>query len=153
MSSSGGNGFFRSMVLTQSRSVQPWRRVSGLRPALLLLALAAVVALGVAAREANAQGASPKSTAAPAGDTKKGKQLYASDGCFECHGSVGQGTSAGLRIGPPRLSFEALSRYVRQPTGQMPPYTAKVLSEAELADVYAFLQSVPEPPKNIPLLK
>jgi ubiquinol-cytochrome c reductase cytochrome c subunit len=37
----------------------------------------------------------------------------------------------------------------------MPPYTAKVLSDADLADIYAFLQSVPAPPKvdSIPLLK
>jgi mono/diheme cytochrome c family protein len=37
----------------------------------------------------------------------------------------------------------------------MPPYTAKVLSDAQLADVYAFLQSVPQPTpvENIPLLK
>ena len=37
----------------------------------------------------------------------------------------------------------------------MPPYTTKVLSEQQLADVYAFLRSVPEPlpVDGIPLLK
>jgi hypothetical protein len=36
----------------------------------------------------------------------------------------------------------------------MPPYTAKVVSENDLADIYAFLQSVKQPPsvKEIPLL-
>jgi len=36
----------------------------------------------------------------------------------------------------------------------MPPYTAKVLSDKDLADIYAFLQSVAKPPdtKSIPLL-
>jgi cytochrome c1 len=36
----------------------------------------------------------------------------------------------------------------------MPPYTSKITSDAELADIYAFLQSLPHPPdaKNIPLL-
>jgi len=36
----------------------------------------------------------------------------------------------------------------------MPPYTAKVVSDAELADIRAYLASIPEPQssKNIPLL-
>ena len=86
-------------------------------------------------------------------DAKKGKQLFLADGCYECHGSVGQGGSAGPRIAPPRLSEEALAHYLRQPSGQMPPYTAKVLPDSDVADIYAYLKSLPEPPKNIPLLK
>jgi len=37
----------------------------------------------------------------------------------------------------------------------MPPYTSKVLSDAELADIYAFVQAAPLPPKvdSNPLLK
>jgi hypothetical protein len=37
----------------------------------------------------------------------------------------------------------------------MPPYTIKVVPDAELADIYAFLQSLPQPPKadSIPALK
>jgi hypothetical protein len=36
----------------------------------------------------------------------------------------------------------------------MPPYTAKVLTDAELADIQAFLEALPVPPaaKTIPLL-
>jgi hypothetical protein len=36
----------------------------------------------------------------------------------------------------------------------MPPNTAKVVSDQQLADIYAFLQSVPQPPSatNVPLL-
>jgi ubiquinol-cytochrome c reductase cytochrome c subunit len=53
------------------------------------------------------------------------------------------------------MSFPAFSRYIRQPTGQMPPFTIKVTSDADLADIYAFLQSLPQPPKvdSIPALK
>jgi hypothetical protein len=53
------------------------------------------------------------------------------------------------------MAYGAFSRYVRQPTGQMPPYTVKVISDQQLADVYAFLQTVPEPPSvdSIPILK
>jgi cytochrome c1 len=37
----------------------------------------------------------------------------------------------------------------------MPPYTAKVVSDKDLADIYAFLKSVkePAPVDSIPLLK
>ena len=38
--------------------------------------------------------------------------------------------------------------------GQMPPYETKAISDSDLTDIYAFLQSVPKPPnpKDIPLL-
>ena len=91
---------------------------------------------------------------APAGDSQKGKLLFEKDGCYECHGHQAQGGAAGARLAPKPIAWAAFSKYVRHPTGQMPPYTAKVLSDGELADVYAFLQSIP-PPKaasDIPLL-
>jgi len=83
-----------------------------------------------------------------------GKKLFTKDGCYECHGTQGQGTSAGARLAPKPLALAALIAYVRQPKGQMPPYTAKVVSDAELADIRAYLASIPEPTpaKNIPLL-
>ena len=93
---------------------------------------------------------------APAGNAQAGRKLFASNGCYECHGYEAQGaTPTGPRLGPRPLAFAAFSRYVRQPTGQMPPYTTKTLPDATLTDIYAFLQSLPAP-KNadtIPLLK
>jgi mono/diheme cytochrome c family protein len=43
---------------------------------------------------------------------------------------------------------------VRKPTGNMPPYSAKVMPDQELADIYAYLKSIPPSPaaKDIPLL-
>jgi mono/diheme cytochrome c family protein len=99
---------------------------------------------------------SEKSEAVPAGEVETGKKIFTKDGCYECHGREGQGAAqgAGPRIGPPQLSFEAFTKYVHQPTGQMPPYTGKVVSDQELADIYAYLQSRPKakPSKDIPLL-
>jgi hypothetical protein len=36
----------------------------------------------------------------------------------------------------------------------MPPYTAKAVSDQDVVDIYAFLQTIPAPPpaKSIPLL-
>ena len=68
--------------------------------------------------------------------------------------SAAQG-GVGPRLAPRPLAFEAFSKYVRNPSGQMPPYTVKVVSSPQLTDIYAFLRSVPEPPSvdSIPILK
>ena len=58
---------------------------------------------------------------APAGNADNGKQLFLQDGCFQCHGYVGQGTKDGARIGPPVLNVQALIRYVRRPPAPCPP--------------------------------
>ncbi len=108
-------------------------------------------------RGARAQSsAQPDEKAAPSGNKDNGKKLFRSDGCFECHGTEGQGAVevTGPRIGPPQLSFEGFSAQLRRPSGQMPPYTSKVVSDQDLADLYAYLQSKPKaaPAKDIPLL-
>jgi mono/diheme cytochrome c family protein len=35
----------------------------------------------------------------------------------------------------------------------MPPFTEKVISDAQLSDIRAYLASVPEPAREIPLLQ
>src|SRR6266566_7907364 len=84
-------------------------------------------------------------TAAPAGNAANGKKIFSSYGCYQCHGYSAQG-GAGARLAPRPIAFAALSKYVRRPTGEMPPYTTKVVSDKALADIYAFLLSVPPPP-------
>ena len=98
--------------------------------------------------------AQQSSGSSAAGNAANGKRLFTADGCYECHGRQAQGGAAGPRLGPPRIPFEALKIYVRHPSGAMPPYTAKVISDAELNDIYAFLKTIPTPPavKTIPLL-
>jgi mono/diheme cytochrome c family protein len=92
-------------------------------------------------------------SAAPAGNADHGKQIYKTYGCYQCHGYSGQG-GAGAKLAPNPLSYPSFSKYVRAPKGDMPPYTTKVLSDSEMADIYAFLQTIPKAPdpKTIPLL-
>jgi mono/diheme cytochrome c family protein len=96
------------------------------------------------------------SDSSPTADAEKGKKLFMSNGCYECHGTVGQGSTStgGVRIGPPAISFEDMVDYLHHPSGQMPPYTSKVISDQDLADIYAYLKSQPkpQPAKNIALL-
>ena len=77
----------------------------------------------------------------PAGDASRGKDLYDKKYlCSACHGFSGQ------------------NAYVRHPhdtpTG-MPPYTAKVMPDRQLADIYAYIKSLPDSTKtakDIPIL-
>jgi len=90
-----------------------------------------------------------------AGDTTNGKRLFERNGCYQCHGYVGQGGVAGARLAQTRLPLVAFAAYVRNPaSGGMPPYRAKVMSDQELSDVYAYIKTFPEPKaaKDIPLL-
>lgn len=80
------------------------------------------------------------------GDAVNGKRLNMRNGCFQCHGMVGQGGLAGPRLAQTKLPQAAFIAIVRNPRpGNMPPYRAKVMTDQELADVYAYMQSVPPP--------
>lgn len=114
-------------------------------PLSLLLAGALMTLAGAGAGAQNVR-SSPKANAFPAGDAVSGKRIYSSHGCYQCHGGQGQGsTLSGPRVGPDPIPFPAFVEYLRQPAGQMPPYTSKVISDAELANIYAFLKSLPRP--------
>src|SRR5581483_6406545 len=98
----------------------------------------------------------PAAAFAQAPNAQNGRKLFARFGCYQCHQYEGQGAAAtGPRLGPHPIPYANFTKYVRQPTGQMPPYTAKVVKDSELAEIYAFLESLPEPPpvKDIPLLR
>ncbi|HET6143684.1 MAG TPA: cytochrome c [Candidatus Acidoferrales bacterium] len=116
----------------------------------LLFALGAML---LAFPEARAQ---QTSEAAPTGNAEHGKKLFNTVGCYECHGRMGQGAqqTSAVRIGPPIETFEVFKSLVRQPVNQMPPYSAKAIPDQDLADIYAYLKSIPMPPKgkDIPLL-
>lgn len=90
----------------------------------------------------------------PKGDAANGKKLYLADGCYECHGYVGQG-GVGLRLAPNPKPPVAIAAYIRNPVGEMPPYTAAVISDQGIRDIYAYLQTMPVQPKaaDIALLK
>src|SRR5262245_55123504 len=95
-------------------------------------------------------------SAPPRGNAENGKVLFAKIGCYQCHGREGQGSSAtGPRLNQSPINYPRFVSYIRKPTGEMPPYTAKVVSEQQAADMFAFLQSLPKPVpvESIPLLK
>jgi ubiquinol-cytochrome c reductase cytochrome c subunit len=92
-----------------------------------------------------------------AASAEKGKAAFVQHGCWQCHDFAGEGsiaTSNGRVIARTALPLDAFMSFVRTTNGQMPPYRPAVLSDEELGDIYAYLQSLPEPKavSDIPLL-
>ncbi len=93
----------------------------------------------------------------PAGDAANGKRIFLADGCFTCHGRAGQG---GAYNGPApilahtALPFDGFKGQVRNPVNDMPAYNEAVLSDKDIADIYAFVVSLPGPKsaKDFPIL-
>jgi ubiquinol-cytochrome c reductase cytochrome c subunit len=103
----------------------------------------------------------PQTSAQPLrGDASKGRVAFMNAGCYTCHGTVGQG-GAGARLAPKPRAEPGFAAYVRSGrrgwsvAGGMPAYPASVLSDAALADIYAYLASIPAPlpAAQNPLLK
>jgi mono/diheme cytochrome c family protein len=87
------------------------------------------------------------------GNAESGKTLFNTKyRCYTCHGYDGHG-GQGARLVPMKLPQAAFIAYVRNPR-RMPPYGVKVVPDAELADIWAYVKTLPESPdvKNIPLL-
>src|SRR5262245_37083140 len=126
-----------------------------LSAAIVGASLATIVALTVTLAAQDKAAQAPTSAAAPAGNANRGKTLYLSIGCYQCHSEQGQGGTQGPRLGPKPIPFQAFLRYVRSPRGEMPPYKAKVMSNRDVADVYAFLEALPPPAplSSLPLLQ
>lgn len=94
---------------------------------------------------------------APKGDVANGKRIYLATGCFMCHGRFGQG---GAYNGPApvlaktEMPFDGFKGQLRQPVQDMPAYSEAVMSDQQIADIYAFMQSLPgrRDPKSIAIL-
>lgn len=117
--------------------------------------VAAAAALMAFATAASVQNALAQNTdaqnsggqqAAPQGDAKTGQQIFLADGCWECHGTVAQGgVITGPRLAHTALPEAAVLQQLRVPQNAMPPYEASVVPDAQVADIYAWLESLPAP--------
>jgi mono/diheme cytochrome c family protein len=99
--------------------------------------------------------AAAQTPAAPPGDAASGGKLFVDRACWQCHGLAAQGGGiAGPRLAGRVQVWPAFAAYVRRPTEEMIPYTTKVLPDEELADIFAWLRSLPPPPavESLPVL-
>jgi mono/diheme cytochrome c family protein len=114
----------------------------------LFIAACATIAFGAV---------SARAQDAPKGDVAKGKEIYMTDGCFLCHGRVGQGGGYNTPVpslAKTELPFEPFKLQLRQPADDMPAYSTAVISDEQIADIYAYVQSLPgrRDPKSIAIL-
>ena len=102
------------------------------------LTLTLTLALVLAAGNAQAQTANT--------DVERGRQLYMDNGCFSCHGTVGQGSdrSGAPKLAPDPYPFEAFRALVRTPREQMPRLDVKHVSDEQLQLMHRFLASIPK---------
>lgn len=97
------------------------------------VALAAVLGTGISVGFA----------ANPSGNAARGKELYLATGCYQCHGTRGAG-GAGPRLAPTPIPIEAFKLQLRHPRIRMPVYTTVVMPDADVADIYAYLLTIPK---------
>ncbi|HEY4031501.1 MAG TPA: cytochrome c [Caulobacteraceae bacterium] len=91
-----------------------------------------------------AAGAAAAAPAAPS-EAQRGGEIFRSVGCWECHGTVGQG-GAGPRLAPNPLPAAAILAIVRKPIKEMPPYGAGFLKDEDVTAIRAYLASIAPPP-------
>jgi ubiquinol-cytochrome c reductase cytochrome c subunit len=73
-----------------------------------------------------------------------GKQAFMHYGCYECHGTQGEGNfGAGPAIAPHPLPYANFLTYVRAPGGDMPPFDEHVLPAGDAENIWAYLSSLP----------
>src|SRR4051794_33257144 len=92
---------------------------------------------------------------APAGDIRNGEKHYVSDGCYQCHGVGANGAAlTGPRLARTEFPYEAFLNQLRHPGSDMPPYEASIIPDQVVADIYAYVKSLPpsRAAKDIPLL-
>jgi ubiquinol-cytochrome c reductase cytochrome c subunit len=103
----------------------------------------------------HASAQTPPPAAVPVGNAQAGKDLYLRYSCYACHRYDGNGAGTGARLVPLPMTVARFTAYMRNPPRpQMPAYSSKLLSDAQLADIWAYIKSLPASPdaKDIPLL-
>jgi mono/diheme cytochrome c family protein len=100
-------------------------------------------------------------TAAPSaeikGDAGRGKDLFIKYTCYGCHGFSAQNGPGRNRLNPMTMTVTGFIANVRGPASPttMPPFSAKVISDQQLADIWTYVKTLPNAPaaKDIPLLQ
>jgi ubiquinol-cytochrome c reductase cytochrome c subunit len=117
--------------------------------------LAPVIPAVTLATRVKTAGQADKAQSSTTTDAAAGRRSFQKFGCYECHGLEGQGSIVtGPRLAPNPIPLDSFIAYIRQPSGQMPPYTDKALPDRDIPAIYAFLRSIQPPPPvtTIPIL-
>ena len=112
----------------------------------VITAAAAFAAAGPAQARASTPAPVPARVAAPSGQAPARDATSAGQAAFDrvckvCHGPEARG-DAGPRLVPFSREYEELLGIVREGTGQMPPISARELSDESVADIVKYLTSL-----------
>lgn len=83
----------------------------------------------------------PPPTLNPAGDAGHGAVLFAAWRCAQCHGDTAQG-ALGPRLARTSLSTASFAAAIRQTRPPKPAFSTSELSDADVRDIYAWLQTL-----------
>ncbi len=100
------------------------------------LALAVVVSMAAVIVAGCGSAAGP----AAKGDVAAGQTAFTSKGCSACHGANGEG-GIGPKIAGTSRSLDQVTSRVRSGGGAMPAFDSSKVSDQDIANIYAFLQS------------
>jgi mono/diheme cytochrome c family protein len=146
-------------TMSQLRSPRSDRPGSTAGPPLRIRCLPVILLTFVLAFVPSMRAAEP-GVSTPAGNARRGEQLFMAVGCYECHGTRGAGAlNNGPPLAPNPTSWTAFLYQMRHPIGaprygnmKMPKYGPKVLSDAQIADLYAYLLSIKPGPSAASIL-
>jgi len=88
--------------------------------------------------------------AAQQGDPARGMTVWAQKNCKSCHGTMGEGRYAGPRAGD-GFTAEQWINQVRNPRSMMPAFRPDQVSDQEVADMNAYMQTLPKPASFTPV--
>ena len=88
--------------------------------------------------------------AAGDGNPHKGKELWAANNCKSCHGANGEGKYAGPRAGDGKTAADWIKQ-ARTPRANMPAFDAVHVSDMDLTDMWAYMQTLPKPASFTPV--
>ena len=84
------------------------------------------------------------------GDPVKGKTLWEANVCKSCHGPNGEGKYAGPLAGTTRTAEEVIKQ-ARTPRQNMPTFDVIHISDADITDIWAYMQTLPKPASFTPV--
>jgi mono/diheme cytochrome c family protein len=119
------------------RAEMPTRRIA------IIFTLVAVVFAGCGRNHGSSSAASATPFATPKADAGRGRTIFAAQ-CAACHGENGRGGPVGppLKHEKKRRTLSQVLSIVRDPDPPMPKLYPGTLSERDLKDVAAYVESL-----------
>lgn len=92
----------------------------------------------------------------PKGSAERGKKVFIDHNCHSCHGTHGQGGGRGSEPTiPAGYPWQGFLNQMRKPRLDMPAYEEKLVSNQDVADMFAYFSSLKAAPaaKDVPQLR